>query len=159
MSKTGYPLIQSKMDEAGAQLGGEMSGHIYFADNYYGFDDGIFASLRLLEILSREKKPISDLLSDIPLYHSTPEIRIKSKEEEKFRIIAELKEDFSKTYEIIDIDGIRVKVKDGWFLVRASNTQPILVLRFEAKTIQRLEEIKDMVKNKLKAYPSLDLNF
>jgi len=160
MWRTGYPHIQSKMRETNAPVAGEMSGHIYFADNYFGYDDGIFASCRLLEILSRkEEKGVSHLLSGIPTYFSTPEIRTECSELDKFKIVEEVKEFFSRRYETIDIDGIRIIFEDGWALIRASNTQPLLVLRFEAKTKERLEEIKDLVRDQLKGYPSVKISF
>jgi phosphomannomutase/phosphoglucomutase len=160
MWRTGYPHIQSKMRETNAPVAGEMSGHMYFADNYFGYDDGIFASCRLLEILSHyEEKGVSHLLSEVPAYLSTPEIRTECSEEDKFKIVQEVKEFFCQRYETIDIDGIRIIFDDGWALIRASNTQPLLVLRFEAKTQKRLEEIKNLVRDKLKEYPSVKISF
>lgn len=160
MWRTGYPHIQSKMSELKAPIGGEMSGHMYFFDNYYGYDDGIFASCRLLEIISQyDEKGISHLLSDIPRYPSTPEIRTECSETEKFNIVQDIKEFFSKQFEIIDIDGVRILFEDGWALIRASNTQPILVLRFEARTEKRLQEIKNLVREKLKNYSSVKITF
>jgi phosphomannomutase/phosphoglucomutase len=160
MWRTGYPHIQSKMREINAPLGGEMSGHMYFADNYFGYDDGIFASCRLLEIISHYgEKGVSHLLSDIPTYPSTPEIRTECSEADKFKIVQEVKEFFSLGYKTIDIDGVRIIFDDGWALIRASNTQPLLVLRFEAKTQKRLEEIKNLVRDKLKSYPSVKISF
>ncbi len=152
MWKTGHSLIKAKMRETGAPLAGEMSGHMFFADNYYGYDDAIFASLRLLEMLSREERPLSEIVSEIPYYYSTPEIRIDTPDEDKFNIVEKLRSHFKKDYEVIDIDGARIKFKDGWGLVRASNTQPVLVLRFEAKTEEALEEIKSKVMGKLKEF-------
>jgi phosphomannomutase/phosphoglucomutase len=160
MWRTGYPHIQSKMRELSAPVGGEMSGHMYFADNYFGYDDGIFASCRLLEIISHDKEEgVSHLLFDVPTYPSTPEIRTECSEADKFKIVQEVKEFFSKRYETIDIDGVRIILDDGWALIRASNTQPLLVLRFEAKTKKRLEEIKNLVRDKLRTYPSVKISF
>ena len=160
MWRTGYPHIQSKMREISAPVGGEMSGHMYFADNYFGYDDGIFASCRLLEIISHAKEEgVSHLLSDVPTYPSTPEIRTECSEADKFKIVEDVKEFFSRGYETIDIDGVRIIFDDGWALIRASNTQPLLVLRFEAKTQKRLEEIKNLVRDKLKSYPSVKISF
>ena len=159
MWKTGYPNIQAKMKETRAPVGGEMSGHFYFMDDYFGFDDGIFASCRLLQLLSDTDEPFSQLLRRIPHYPSTPEIRVDCSEEDKFRIVQELKDYFKSQYETIDIDGIRILFEDGWALIRASNTQPILVLRFEAKTFERMEVIKTIVKDRLRAYPSVTLDF
>jgi phosphomannomutase/phosphoglucomutase len=153
MWKTGHSLIKEKMKETGALLAGEMSGHMFFKDNYLGFDDAIFASLRLLEILSKSNKKFSELVDEIPHYYSTPEIRIDCPEEEKFKVVNELKEYFKKRYKTIDIDGVRILFKNGWGLIRASNTQPVLVLRFEAKNEKELERIKNEIKDKLKEYP------
>lgn len=144
MWKTGHSLIKSKMKEIASPLAGEMSGHMFFADNYYGYDDAIFASLRLVQILSSEKRPLSSIVDEIPSYYSTPEIRIDSTDDEKFNIVKRVKNYYKeKGYNLIDIDGVRVDFGDGWGLVRASNTQPILVLRFEAKTEEKLKEIQD----------------
>ena len=159
MWKTGYPNIQAKMKEVHAPLGGEMSGHFYFMDNYFGFDDGIFASCRLLQLLSSTDETLSQLLSTITHYQSTPEIRTECSEKDKFRIVQELKDYFKGKYETIDVDGIRILFEDGWALIRASNTQPILVLRFEAKTKERMEEIKKIVRDKFRAYPSVTVGF
>ena len=159
MWRTGYPNIQTKMKETQAPVGGEMSGHFYFMDDYFGFDDGIFASCRLLQLLSGTDEPFSQLLNKIPHYPSTPEIRMGCSEEDKFRIVDELKDYFKRTFETIDVDGIRILFEDGWALVRASNTQPILVLRFEAKTFERMEAIKKIVRDRLRVYPSVTIDF
>lgn len=150
MWKAGHSLIKAKMKEDGALLAGEMSGHIFFAERYFGFDDAIYAGARLLEILSRTDKPLSRLLDGVPKTVNTPEIRVDCPEEMKFRIVRELVEDFKKDYKVIDVDGARVIMDGGWGLVRASNTQPVLVLRFEAKDQIRLEEIKSIFLSKLK---------
>ena len=149
MWKTGHSLIESKMQEEGALLAGEMSGHIYFADNYFGYDDAIFASGRLVEILSRTEKSLSQLLEGVTAYHSTPEIRMDCPDEKKFAVVEKVKSYFQERYETIDIDGVRILFGDGWGLVRASNTQAVLVLRFEAQTESRLEEIKNLVMAKV----------
>jgi len=141
MWKTGHSLIKSKMKSEGALLAGEMSGHIFFNDRYYGYDDAIYAALRLLEILSKHDGGLSSLLADIPEYYATPEIRVDCPDREKFRIVDDLKSRLESSHRVIDIDGVRIVFDDGWGLVRASNTQPVLVLRFEAKSEQRLEEI------------------
>ncbi|MEO0155731.1 MAG: phosphomannomutase/phosphoglucomutase [candidate division WOR-3 bacterium] len=143
MYRTGHSLIKAKMKQENAPLAGEMSGHIFFADRYFGYDDAVYASLRLLEILSEGRK-LSDLAKKIPKYFSTPEIRIDTTDDKKFLIVERLKSEFKNKYKIIDIDGVRVDFGDGWGLVRASNTQPVLVLRFEAKTEKRLEQIKNL---------------
>jgi phosphomannomutase/phosphoglucomutase len=138
------------MKAENAPLAGEMSGHIFFADRYYGYDDAIYAALRLLEILSRGEK-LSALASRVPKYHSTPEIRIEATDKAKFQIVEDLKSYFKKSYRVIDIDGVRVDFDDGWGLVRPSNTQPVLVLRFEARTEARLEEIRKLFMDQLAA--------
>lgn len=151
MFKTGHSLIKAKMKQEDAPLAGEMSGHIFFRDRYFGYDDAIYATLRLFEILNKGEK-LSELAAKVPHYFSTPEIRIETNDDKKFAIVNELKTFFKKSYKIIDIDGVRVDFGDGWGLVRASNTQPVLVLRFEAKTEKRLEKIKKLFFEKLKQY-------
>ncbi len=145
MWKTGHTLIKSKMKEEGAMLGGEMSGHIFFADRYFGFDDACYATGRLLEILSRTGRTIGELLSDLPSTFATPEIRVDCPEEIKFEVVRKLQERLARGREVVTVDGVRVIYSDGWGLVRASNTQPLLVLRFEAKSEKRLQEIKNEV--------------
>lgn len=145
MWKTGHSLIKDKMKSEGALLAGEMSGHIFFNDRYYGYDDAIYAALRLLEVLSKHEGGFSSLLAGVPEYFTTPEIRVDCPDKEKFRIVDELKSRLEGIHEIIDIDGVRIVYPDGWGLVRASNTQPVLVLRFEATSRERLEEISKEV--------------
>jgi phosphomannomutase/phosphoglucomutase len=154
MWKTGHSLIKDKMKEVGAKLAGEMSGHIFFADRYFGYDDAIYASCRLLEILSRTGKEVEELLSDVPRVFNTPEIRVDCPEERKFKVVEKLKAYFREKHEVIDVDGVRVLFGDGWGLVRASNTQAMLVLRFEANTPERLQEIRAMVESKLEEVAS-----
>ena len=149
MWRTGHSLIKEKMKEEKAALGGEMSGHIFFADRYFGYDDAIYASCRLIELLSKTDKKLSQLLSDVPKTFITPEIRVDCPDEIKFDVVEKIKKALRKDYPIIDVDGVRVKFEDGWGLVRASNTQPALVLRFEALTQKRLEEIKKLVEEKV----------
>jgi phosphomannomutase/phosphoglucomutase len=149
MWKTGHSLIKEKMREEKAVLGGEMSGHIFFADRYFGYDDAIYASCRLIELLSETDKKLSQLLSDVPRTFITPEIRVDCPDEIKFKAVETVKEFLRKDHPIIDVDGVRVKYEDGWGLVRASNTQPVLVLRFEALTQDRLNAIKDLVEKKV----------
>ncbi len=149
MWKTGHSLIKQKMKQENAALAGEMSGHIFFADRYLGFDDAVYASCRLIEILANTGKKISELLSDIPKTYSTPEIRVECPDDKKFALVDKVTEYFRKKYNVIDIDGVRVLFDDGWGLVRASNTQPALVLRFEALTEERLGEIKNLVETVL----------
>ncbi|MBN2413820.1 phosphomannomutase/phosphoglucomutase [candidate division KSB1 bacterium] len=157
MWKTGHSLLKAKMKETHAPFAGEMSGHMFFADDYYGFDDGIYASGRLLEILSNSDKSFSEIVSEIPKYESTPEIRVHCDDSEKFDVVKKLVQDFSTEYHTITIDGARVEFGDGWGLVRASNTEPTLVLRFEAKTRSRLQEIVNIFKEKLAKYPAVKL--
>ncbi|HDK36562.1 MAG TPA: phosphomannomutase, partial [Bacteroidetes bacterium] len=158
MWKTGHALLKSKLQEDKAPLAGEMSGHIFFADDYYGFDDAIYVSLRLAQLLSMSDKTMAELADEIPAFYSTPEIRMTCAEEEKFKIVKELSDYFKARYETIDVDGVRVLFGDGWGLVRASNTQPVLVLRFEAKSESRLKEIIAIFVKKLKEYPSVQLD-
>ncbi len=145
MWKTGHSLLKVKMKETGSLIAGEMSGHIFIADNYYGFDDALFASARFYEIASKSDKAVSEIINEIPYYESTPEIRTEVGEKAKWKIVEAVKKEFRKKYKIIEIDGARILFGDGWGLVRASNTQPIVVTRFEAKTKERLEEIKKIV--------------
>lgn len=152
MWKTGHSLIKAKMKKDGALLAGEMSGHMFFGHKWYGFDDAIFASARIVSILSRTESSMSSLLAKIPAYYSTPETRIESTDRGKFQVVEKVKSYFSKKYRTIKIDGVRVEYGDGWGLVRASNTEPIIVVRFEAKTGQRLEEIKTEILSKVKQY-------
>jgi len=149
MWKTGHSLIKEKMREEKAVLGGEMSGHIFFADRYFGYDDAIYASCRLIELLSKTDQKLSQLLSDVPRTFITPEIRVDCPDEIKFKVVETVKEALRKDHPIIDVDGVRVKYEDGWGLVRASNTQPVLVLRFEALTHERLNAIRDLVEKKV----------
>ncbi|MFZ2053396.1 MAG: phosphomannomutase/phosphoglucomutase [Candidatus Aminicenantales bacterium] len=145
MWKTGHSLIKKKIKEEKALLAGEMSGHIFFADRFFGFDDAIYASARLAEILARSEKKLSEMLADLPQAFSTPEIRVYASDEVKFRIVEEVKKELAKKYPVIDIDGVRVNYPKGWALVRASNTQAALVLRYEADTPEDLEAIKKEV--------------
>ncbi|NIN70286.1 MAG: phosphomannomutase [Anaerolineae bacterium] len=158
MWRTGHSFIKKKMREENSPLAGEMSGHLFFADEYYGYDDAIYASLRLVRLLSRSDKSIREMLADVPKYYSTPEIRVDCPDEEKFQVVAALTEHFKKRYEVVDVDGARILFGDGWGLVRASNTQPVLVLRFEAKTPERLDEIQQIVLSKLKEMTSLEIS-
>lgn len=155
MWKTGHSLIEAKIREEKALLAGEMSGHIYFADRYFGYDDAIYAAARLAELVSKSDKSLSEAMADIPKYYATPELRIETNEEEKFQIVETIKEEFSRDNEIIDIDGVRVVFPDGWGLVRASNTSPVVVVRCEAKTPERRDEIQEMILEKLKRFPSV----
>ncbi len=150
MWKTGHSLIKKKMKEENALLAGEMSGHLFFAERYFGYDDAIYAGARLLEILSRKEEGIKELLADVPKMVNTPEIRIDCPDEIKFNVVAEIAEEFKKEgYNVVDVDGARVIFEDGWGLLRASNTQPVLVLRFEAKDEERLKQIQQIFREKL----------
>ena len=155
MWKTGHSLVKSKLKEEHAALAGEMSGHMFFADRYYGFDDAIYASFRLLEIIDRDPRGLGAMLSDLPPACSTPEIRVDCPDAEKFQIVARLADFFRAHYDVTEIDGVRVNFTDGWGLVRASNTQPALVLRFEAKDETRLSEIRNLFETKLKELDGL----
>lgn len=152
MWKTGHSLIKKKMKEEEAALGGEMSGHIFFADEFFGFDDAIYASARLMRIVAAGDKPLSALLDDVPPTFATPEIRIDCPDEKKFDVVREITEKYRANYDVIDVDGVRVSYADGWGLLRASNTQPVLVVRFEADSEKRLGEIKDEMLGELEAY-------
>jgi phosphomannomutase / phosphoglucomutase len=145
MWKTGHSLIKKKIKEEKALLAGEMSGHIFFADRFFGFDDAIYASARLAEILSRSEKKLSAMLADLPKTYYTPEIRVYASDEVKFKIVDEVKKELEKKYPVNEIDGIRVSYPKGWALVRASNTQAALVLRYEADTAEDLEAIRKEV--------------
>jgi phosphomannomutase/phosphoglucomutase len=146
MWKAGHSLIKQKMKETGALFGGEMSGHMFFADRFFGFDDAIYASLRLLEILAADGRRLSEFLSDLPPTWSTPEIRVNCPEQIKFDVVGRMTEYYRPRFDIVDTDGVRVILPDGWGLVRASNTQPILVLRFEADSAAACDRIEAMVR-------------
>lgn len=149
MWKAGHSIIKAKMKETNAALAGEMSGHIFFADRFYGFDDATYAGARVLEILSKTDKKLSELLSDLPETFSTPELRVDCTDEQKFAVVAKIAEEFAKTNEVITIDGARILFENGWGLVRASNTQAILVLRFEADSKENLAKIREIVEEKV----------
>ena len=159
MWKTGHSLIKQKMNELGCKLGGEMSGHIFFADDYYGYDDAIYVAARIVQTLSRSDKKLSELKAKLPKYFSTPEMRMACEsDEEKFRIADEAIKYFTKNYDCITVDGVRIKFGDGWGLVRSSNTQPVIVCRFEANSHDRMEEIKDLVLTKLETMGKIKLD-
>jgi len=155
--KTGHSLIKAKMKELHAEIAGEMSGHMFFADGYYGYDDAIYASLRLMKLVADSGKALSELAATVPSYFSTPEIRVDCPDELKFQVVKSLQDYFRKEYDVIVIDGVRAVFSDGWGLVRASNTQPVLVLRFEAKTQERLNAIRDIFYTQLKRFPEVAL--
>ncbi len=153
--KTGHSLIKAKMKETGALLAGEMSGHMFFADRYFGFDDAIYAGARLLELLHENKSTPVKLLSDLPKSFSTPEIRVECPDDKKFDVVAKARDALqAKGFQVNGIDGARVEFGDGWGLVRASNTQPVLVYRFEASSEKRLNEIRGIVEGTVSQFLS-----
>jgi len=145
MWKAGHSLIKSKMKEEHALLAGEMSGHIFFRHRYFGFDDGIYSAARLLELIARDGRPLSQLLDDVPRTYASPEIRFDFPEDKKFRAVELAKERLRKHGKTIEVDGVRVILEGGWGLVRASNTQPLLVLRWEATSEAKLREIQRLI--------------
>jgi len=150
MWKTGHAIIKTKIKEENAALAGELSGHMFFNDRYFGFDDALYASCRILEVLDKAgDKTLPELLADLPKMYSTPELHIDTTDEKKFKIIEKAVAFFKKSYNVVDIDGARVNFPDGWGLVRSSNTQPVLVLRFEAETEARLKEIQSLIESKV----------
>jgi len=154
--KTGHSLIKAKMKEVGSVFTGEMSGHMFFADEYYGFDDAFYAAGRLLRILSRAEERLSQMLAGLPKYYSTAETRVPCADQDKFTVVQGLVEQFRKEYEVIDVDGVRVLFGDGWGLVRASNTQPVLVARCEAKSPEGLQRICSVMREALEKFPQVE---
>ena len=165
MWKTGHSLIKAKMKEESAVLAGEMSGHMFFADRYFGYDDAIYASCRLVEILAKTGKPLSSLIADLPRTAVTPEIRVDCPDARKFELVTRVQRRLVEharaksllpgsdltIRDVVTIDGIRVSFDDGWGLIRASNTQPALVLRFEASTPERLAVIRTVIESELES--------
>jgi len=151
MWKTGHSLIKGKMKELSAPIAGEMSGHMFFAESFYGHDDALYGAARLMRIVSESGRRIEDLLSDVPRFVSTPEIRIDCADDKKFGIVDEAVKHFSKHREVVGVDGARVLFGDGWGLIRASNTQPVLVARFEAMTEERLAAIRGEMEDWLRS--------
>ncbi len=155
MWKTGHSLIKAKMKETKAEIAGEMSGHIFFADGYYGFDDGLYAAIRLLDILAHNDATLKDMRASIPSVLNTPEVRVDCEESRKFHIIEEVRGRLhdavakGNPLDVNEVDGVRVKYKDGWWLARASNTQSALIVRCEAQQADTLDELKDMVRDQL----------
>jgi len=149
MWKTGHSLIKAKMKEEKAVLAGEMSGHMFFADRYFGYDDAIYAACRLLEVVASSPVPMSRMLSDIPPMVVTPEIRVQCDDEEKFAVVEKVKLHFQSSHQVIDVDGARILFSNGWGLVRASNTQDVLVLRFEADSRASLDAIRSEVEEQV----------
>lgn len=151
MWKTGHSLIKDKMRETHAPVAGEMSGHMFFTEGFYGHDDALYGAARLLRILADAGKTVAELLSDVPDFVSTPELRIEVPEELKFDLVSRAVKHFRAKHDVIDVDGVRVLFGDGWGLIRASNTQPVIVARYEAATRQRLGEIQGEMEDWLRA--------
>ncbi len=151
MWKTGHSLIENKMHQTHAPVAGEMSGHMFFSEGFYGFDDALYGAARLLRIVADSGKSVRDLLADVPRFVSTPEIRVDCPDDKKFGIVEEAKRYFSSRYEVITVDGVRVLFGDGWGLIRASNTQPVLVMRFEARTKEQLDKIQSEMQGWLRS--------
>jgi len=150
MYKTGHSMIKQKMIADNILFGGEMSGHIFFKDRYFGYDDAIYATCRFLEILSKTNKKVSELLIDQPKLYNTPEIRVDCSDKQKFELVERVTKSFEKQgYDIVKVDGVRINLEGGWGLVRASNTQPVLVMRFEAKTKEILEKIRQLIEKRV----------
>ena len=160
MYKTGHSLIKNKMLDTKSKFGGEMSGHIFFADRYYGYDDGIYVSLRLIELLSRSKESLSEHLLNIPTFISTPEIRLDCENDQiKFEIVENVISYFKKRFQCNLIDGVRIEFESGWGLIRSSNTQPVIVCRFEADNQDNLNKIKKLVFDKIQEYGDIKIEF
>ena len=153
MYKTGHANIKSKMQEEGLLMSGEMSGHIFLKDRFLGFDDAIYVCARFVEIMSKTDKPVSRFLEDQPKMYNTPELHYKSTDEDKFNLVEKVRDSFiEEGYDVNDIDGMRITFKDGWGLCRASNTTPVLVLRYEAETEERLQEIKKLIEDRIEKF-------
>ena len=150
MWKTGHSLIEEKMHETHAPIAGEMSGHMFFAEGWYGFDDAMYGAARLLRIVADTGKSVKQMMSDVPKFVSTPEIRVDCPDDVKFGIVEKATKHFAATHNVIDVDGVRVLFGDGWGLIRASNTQPVLVMRFEARTQEHLDKIRSEMEGWLK---------
>ena len=149
MWKVGHSLIKSKMQETGALLAGEMSGHIFYKHRYYGCDDALYVTCRLLEIVAKTEKPVSSFLADWPKLYNTPEIRRDCPDEIKFQLVEKVRDHFRSKYDVVDVDGMRVMMPGGWGLLRASNTQPVVVLRFEAESKEKLDAIRSEVEEEI----------
>ncbi|MBI5185003.1 MAG: phosphomannomutase/phosphoglucomutase [Nitrospinae bacterium] len=154
INPTGHSLIKARLSREKAELAGEMSAHIFFKEDYFGFDDATFATARFLRIMSETDKKVSRFLDGVPKVYNTPEIRVDCPDDVKFDLVKDITAWFKERHEVVDIDGARVDFGDGWGLIRASNTQPVLVFRFEAGSVERLEEIKKIFFEKLASYPS-----
>lgn len=153
MYKTGHANIKKHMKEVGVEFAGEMSGHIFLADRYLGFDDAIYVSCRFIEIVAKTQQPVSQFLADQPKMYNTPELHIECEDSRKFEVVAKVCEELKKEgYDVNDIDGARITFDDGWGLIRASNTTPVLVTRFEATTEARMQEIRELIESKINKY-------
>ena len=153
MYKTGHANIKMFMKEMGVEFAGEMSGHIFLADRYLGFDDAIYVSCRFVEIVSQTHNPVSTFLADQPKLYNTPELHTNCPDEKKFEVVAKVCAEFQKEgYDVNDIDGARITFPDGWGLIRASNTTPVIVTRYEALTESRMNEIKNLIESKINKY-------
>ncbi|MCK9186557.1 phosphomannomutase/phosphoglucomutase [Candidatus Gracilibacteria bacterium] len=160
MSKTGHSFIEEKIKHEHADIGGETSGHLFFAENYYGFDDAFLAALKLISIVGKHTHPVSQMFNDVPRTFSTPEIKIPCSDDTKFAVVKELVDYFTKDYDCITIDGVRVQFdENSWAAIRASNTSPNLTLRFEAKTQEKLQEIKKIMADALKNHPEISTDW
>ncbi len=155
MWKTGHSLLKAKMKADSIPLAGEMSGHMFFEEGYFGFDDALYGAARVLDYLARTKEPLSALIASMPSYVNSPEVRVTCTDEAKFRIVEEVAAHFAKDHEVITIDGVRALFEDGWGLLRASNTQPVLVLRFEARTEEGLARIEGAFRGVLSRFPEV----
>ena len=156
MWKTGHSLMKQKMAEVGSPLGGEVSGHMFVGENYYGFDDAPLVALKTLQIFAATDKTVSEIFDEIPTLPATPEIILSAPDNIKFQIIDEIKNELAKKYEVIALDGVRAKFENGWGIVRASNTQPAITLRFEAYTRAQVAEYIQRFKTLLDRYPEVD---
>lgn len=150
MWKTGHSLMKEKMRETGAPIAGELSGHICFSDEYLGFDDALYDACRLIDMVARSDDTLGQMAARLPQFVSTPELRIEVAEEEKFDLIRRAQDHFRAIHEVIEVDGVRVEFGDGWGLLRASNTQPVIVARYEAKSAERLQEIRSQMEGWLR---------
>ena len=160
MSKTGHSFIENKMKELQAPLAGEVSGHLFFAENYYGFDDALLAAGKIVQVISAETHPLSQMFNELPEVHTTPEFKAPCPDDKKFEIVARLVEHFTGLYDCITIDGVRINFEDkAWGAIRASNTSPNLTLRFEAKNPERLAEIQEIMASELQKYPEVSLDW
>jgi phosphomannomutase/phosphoglucomutase len=158
MWKTGHSLMKLKMHEVGSPLGGEVSGHLFTGENYYGFDDAPLIALRTLEIISKSNKTVAELFDDIPKLVATPEIILGAPDALKWQIIDEVTDNLKEKYEVVTLDGVRAQFENGWGLVRASNTQPAITLRFEARTRPAVVEYMTLFRDLLATHPEVDLD-